>query len=158
LNLGEEKMLSNGNIVAYTCPEARVALLSGEKQRRINPKIEGELVEFKEEIEKNFWQSEINQTYVFQRSLEPDILKTMKRGSQSSVNKSNVRSAGFSPKHDKSVPEPPKNTEEELVIIDQEQPSLKKDVEKEKKELTVVANNYVDVAKSGDTKSPQATN
>jgi hypothetical protein len=55
------------NIVAYTCPEAQHALETGAKQRYMNEKIEAELVEFKEEIEKNFWKSEINRSYVFRR-------------------------------------------------------------------------------------------
>lgn len=33
----------------------------------MNDKIEAELVEFKDEIEKNFWKSEINRSYVFKR-------------------------------------------------------------------------------------------
>ena len=33
----------------------------------MNDKIEAELVEFKDEIEKNFWKSEINRTYEFTR-------------------------------------------------------------------------------------------
>lgn len=33
----------------------------------MNPKIEQELVEFKEEIEEKFWSSNINMTYVFTR-------------------------------------------------------------------------------------------
>ena len=58
--------LESKNIAAYTCPEAQRELEAG-KERYINPKIENELVEFKEEIEKNYWKSHINQTYVFKR-------------------------------------------------------------------------------------------
>lgn len=59
------------NTVAYTCPEAHRALMTGERRRYVNEKIEAELVEFKEEIERNFWKSDINRTYVFKR-LPPD--------------------------------------------------------------------------------------
>lgn len=63
----DRRFRQNKNIVAYTCPEAQHALESGGKQRYMNEKIEAELVEFKEEIEKNFSRSEINKTYVFKR-------------------------------------------------------------------------------------------
>ena len=53
-----EKVLPNGNIVAYACGE-----FTG--KRYINDKIEQELVEFKQEIEEKFAESEMNKTYRF---------------------------------------------------------------------------------------------
>jgi len=46
--------LSNGNIASFTSIEAQLEIESG-KKRYINPKIENELIEFKEEIEEKFW-------------------------------------------------------------------------------------------------------
>jgi hypothetical protein len=62
-----QRMRQHRNIVAYTGPEAQRALESGATERYINHKIEAELVEFKEEIERNFGNSEMNRTYVFKR-------------------------------------------------------------------------------------------
>lgn len=58
--------LSNGNIASFTSIEAQVEIESG-KKRYINPKIENELIEFKEEIEEKFWQSEMNKNFRFKR-------------------------------------------------------------------------------------------
>ena len=53
-------MLPNGNTPAYACGALT-------KERYINPKIEEELVEFKQEIEEKFLESEANKTFVFPR-------------------------------------------------------------------------------------------
>jgi hypothetical protein len=58
--------LSNGNIASFTSIEAQLEIESG-KKRYINPKIENELIEFKEEIEEKFWQSEMNKNFRFKR-------------------------------------------------------------------------------------------
>ena len=55
-----EKVLPNGNIVAFACGP----LL---KERYINPKIEQELVEFKQEIEDKFHESDVNRQFRFPR-------------------------------------------------------------------------------------------
>ncbi len=55
-----EKQLPNGNIPAYACGPLK-------RKRYINPKIEQELVEFKDEIEAKFAKSEVNSQFVFQR-------------------------------------------------------------------------------------------
>jgi hypothetical protein len=56
----KEATLANGNIAAYACGPLK-------KQRYINPKIETELVEFKEEIEEKFHASDVNKRFVFPR-------------------------------------------------------------------------------------------
>jgi hypothetical protein len=56
----EEKPLANGNTPAYACGPLT-------KERYINPKIEQELVDFKQEIEEKYHDSEINRTYSFPR-------------------------------------------------------------------------------------------
>ena len=53
-------MLPNGNTPAYACGPLT-------KERYINPKIETELVEFKQEIEEKFLESYANKTYIFPR-------------------------------------------------------------------------------------------
>jgi hypothetical protein len=58
--------LSNGNIASFTSIEAQLEIQSG-KKRYINLKIENELIEFKEEIEEKFWQSEMNKNFRFKR-------------------------------------------------------------------------------------------
>ena len=58
-----EKRLPNGNIPCFACGPLK-------KERYINPKIETELVEFKEEIEEKFHQSDVNKKFVFPRSAE----------------------------------------------------------------------------------------
>lgn len=55
-----EKVLLNGNTPAYACGPLT-------KERYINPKIEQELVEFKQEIEDKFIESHVNKTYKFPR-------------------------------------------------------------------------------------------
>jgi hypothetical protein len=52
--------LPNGNIPAFACGPLT-------KDRYINPKIEQELVEFKQEIEDKFNESVTNRIYVFPR-------------------------------------------------------------------------------------------
>lgn len=51
----------------------------------MNDKIEAELVEFKEEIERNFWKSEINRTYRFVRLPDNEAVANSKN--VSSANK-----------------------------------------------------------------------
>ena len=55
---------------AFTGIESKLKLASGNKRRYINPKIEQELVEFKQEIEEKYCTSETNMTYVFLRPLK----------------------------------------------------------------------------------------
>ena len=70
LQLDEQHRLSNGNIAAFTCLQAQLQISSGNKNRYINPKIEQELVDFKQEIEEKFHDSETNKYYKFKR-VEP---------------------------------------------------------------------------------------
>lgn len=58
----QEKKLPSGNIPAFAC-----GLLK--KERYINPKIEQELVEFKEEIEEKFLASDVNKQFIFPRKV-----------------------------------------------------------------------------------------
>ena len=55
------KMLPNGYQIALACGPLK-------KARYINPTIEKELAEFKQEIAEKHAQSEMNKTYVFQRT------------------------------------------------------------------------------------------
>lgn len=55
------KVLSNGYQIALACGPLK-------KARYINPAIESELAEFKQEIAEKFAKSDINRTYVFKRS------------------------------------------------------------------------------------------
>ena len=54
-----ERVLPNGNIVCYTSDNPP------KKERYVNPKIEEELVEFKQEIEEKHNESKNNKTYKF---------------------------------------------------------------------------------------------
>ena len=54
---------SSGNIVANACGPLK-------KARYVNPKIEKELVEFKQEIEDKFAKSAFNKTFVFPKKRE----------------------------------------------------------------------------------------
>ena len=58
-----EKRLPNGNIPCYACGPLK-------KERYVNPKIETELVEFKDEIEEKFHASDVNKLFVFPRMAE----------------------------------------------------------------------------------------
>ena len=59
----EDRLLPNGNTPAYACGPLK-------KERYINPKIEQELLEFKQEIEEKFLESEVNSKFVFPRVSE----------------------------------------------------------------------------------------
>ena len=61
----QEKKLPSGNIPAFAC-----GLLK--KERYINPKIEQELVEFKEEIEEKYLASDVNKQFTFPRRVPED--------------------------------------------------------------------------------------
>jgi hypothetical protein len=63
----EAMRMSNGNIAAYTSLLAQHSLQLGNKNRYVNPKIEQELIEFKEEIEEKYWASSINLNFKFKR-------------------------------------------------------------------------------------------
>jgi archaellum biogenesis ATPase FlaH len=56
----DDRILPNGNTPAYACGPLK-------KERYINPKIEQELIEFKQEIEDKFHESEVNRIFVFPR-------------------------------------------------------------------------------------------
>ena len=58
-----EKRLPNGNIPCYACGPLK-------KERYVNPKIETELVEFKDEIEEKYHASDVNKLFVFPRMAE----------------------------------------------------------------------------------------
>lgn len=76
-----QRMRQQRNIVAYTCAEAQRSLESGATERYINHKIEAELVEFKEEIERNFANSE-TRTYVFKRVPHEQSIANSKKVSE----------------------------------------------------------------------------
>ena len=59
----DEVKTSSGNIVANACGPLK-------KPRYVNPKIEKELVEFKQEIEDKFAKSAFNKTFVFPKKRE----------------------------------------------------------------------------------------
>ena len=56
-----ERVLPNGNIACFTSDNPP------KRDRYVNPKIEEELIEFKQEIEEKHHESEINKTYKFPR-------------------------------------------------------------------------------------------
>ena len=59
-NIYDGRVLSSGYEIALACGPLK-------KPRYINPTIEKELAEFKEEIAEKFEKSDINKTYVFPR-------------------------------------------------------------------------------------------
>ena len=63
------------NQPAFTSPKAEQEFKNKKKERYINPKIEAELVEFKEEIEEKFAASEMNNTYKFQRMADAKSMR-----------------------------------------------------------------------------------
>ena len=60
---------------AFTSQKAEYEFKNKKKERYINPKIEAELIEFKEEIEEKFATSEMNNTYKFQRMTDSKSLR-----------------------------------------------------------------------------------